>query len=73
MSDTQSLSLVGDVLTDGVHHHSKLRDRPRQIAGESVRTLCGITKCRVPDAWERPCCPMCAAVMDVPCASEVTA
>ena len=61
-----------DPCVDQVHHHSKLIDQPRWMAGEAVPTLCGMVKRRHPNAWELPCCPMCAAVMRVKCLAEVS-
>lgn len=54
---------TSDVLRDGVHHHT-YASKWVQDSGVPCRTACGIVKRQSPDAWELPCCPMCAAVLE---------
>ena len=56
-----------DPLRD-VHHHSWVEYR-----GMSRRpALCGVVLPVRPDAYDLPCCPMCAELLTKPCITEVT-
>ncbi|MDE0804308.1 MAG: hypothetical protein OSA99_13420 [Acidimicrobiales bacterium] len=56
---------MADDATQRVHHHART-SHPAEVPVGSVVTLCGLTLSGPrPDASSLPCCPMCAAEMEV--------